>query len=661
MTQEVFYRSEIDGLRALAIIPVVMFHLGLGFPGGFVGVDVFFVISGFLITGIIQRGLENETLSLVEFWERRIRRLFPPLFVVVAATLAAGYWLLAPNEFEQLGMSSIAQALLLSNVYFWQDTGYFSGTAEYKPLLHTWSLAVEEQFYLLFPLVLCFLRRLGRKKLFALLTAVALISFAGSVYGAFFHAGATFYLLPTRAWELLIGCMLAIFPWNWKSSPRRDSTIASLGALGIVLPVFLYDSNTLFPGLAAAPPVFGTAAIIFATGNTPDIWLRKALSLRTLTFLGLISYSLYLWHWPVIVYIKMYFGHLSWKQATLAIGISMMLAILSWKFVETPFRKKAFLSKRRAVFVTALVLTIGVIGCSWVIVSTNGLLLRFSGHVKLMAEDITWGGGRHNLPTSEPLDIFKLPMLGVSNPVVGQNLDFVLWGDSHCMKTVDTIDDLAKTLKLTGTAICTTWVPPLPNVYLKNRNAPELTMQRQKDVIQLLDDIRPKNLVLIARWSEYLAGREVVLGDKKTINSHESPPQIFKRNLNELVGFCGKRKIKLWILKQVPEAREPQMARDWFLFSMGMRATPPDRSTTFAMHRKRQAMTDTIFSSFTSGQISLIDPSKLLFTDQNELITHKNGRALYRDSNHLTRPGVLQIRPVLEKMVDNFTAEKARN
>lgn len=130
MTQEVFYRSEIDGLRALAIIPVVMFHLGLGFPGGFVGVDVFFVISGFLITGIIQRGLENETLSLVEFWERRIRRLFPPLFVVVAATLAAGYWLLAPNEFEQLGMSSIAQALLLSNVYFWQDTGYFSGTAE---------------------------------------------------------------------------------------------------------------------------------------------------------------------------------------------------------------------------------------------------------------------------------------------------------------------------------------------------------------------------------------------------------------------------------------------------------------------------------------------------------------------------------------------------
>ena len=161
------YRPEIDGLRALAVVPVVMFHLGLGFPGGFVGVDVFFVISGFLITGIIRRGLENETFSLAEFWERRIRRIFPAVFVVVAATLAVGYWLLLPNELEELGKSSVAQALLLANVYFWRDTGYFAGPAEFKPLLHTWSLAVEEQFYLFFPLVLVFLRRLSRKKLFA--------------------------------------------------------------------------------------------------------------------------------------------------------------------------------------------------------------------------------------------------------------------------------------------------------------------------------------------------------------------------------------------------------------------------------------------------------------------------------------------------------------
>jgi peptidoglycan/LPS O-acetylase OafA/YrhL len=207
------YRPEIDGLRALAVVPVVMFHLGLGFPGGFVGVDVFFVISGFLITGIIRRGIEHESFSLAEFWERRIRRIFPALFVMVVATLAVGSWLLLPNELEELGMSSVAQAFLLANVYFWRDTNYFAGPAEFKPLLHTWSLAVEEQFYLFFPLVLSFFRQLSRKKLFALFTAVALTSFAGSVYGAFFHAGATFFLLPTRAWELLIGCMLAVFPW----------------------------------------------------------------------------------------------------------------------------------------------------------------------------------------------------------------------------------------------------------------------------------------------------------------------------------------------------------------------------------------------------------------------------------------------------------------
>ena len=276
------YRPEVDGLRAIAVIAVLIYHLGIGLPGGFVGVDVFFVISGFLITGIIHRGLENGTFSLGEFWERRVRRIFPALFVVLAATLAAGYWLLPPNELEDLGRSSVAQALLVANVYFSQSTGYFAGPAEFKPLLQTWSLAVEEQFYLFFPLALCFLKRIGRMKLFTLLATIALISLAASIYGIVFHPGSatTFYLLPTRAWELLVGCMLAVLPWKCRPSPRRDGAIAILGLLAIAIPIFMYDSSTPFPGLAAVPPVLGTAAIIFATASTPTIWLCKALSLR---------------------------------------------------------------------------------------------------------------------------------------------------------------------------------------------------------------------------------------------------------------------------------------------------------------------------------------------------------------------------------------------
>jgi peptidoglycan/LPS O-acetylase OafA/YrhL len=240
------YRPEIDGLRAIAVIAVVMFHLGLGCPGGFVGVDIFFVISGFLITGIVQRRIENKTFSFEDFFSRRIRRIFPALAVMIITSIAAGYLILLPEDLAELGKSSVAQALFVANFYFASDTGYFAGPAELKPLLHTWSLAVEEQFYFIFPILLLILQRLNRGRLVLLLAVAFLISFSASIYGLYVFPTATFFLLPTRAWELLTGCLLALSPWKHNSSDFRDNVIAALGLFVVIVPILLMTVRHLF-------------------------------------------------------------------------------------------------------------------------------------------------------------------------------------------------------------------------------------------------------------------------------------------------------------------------------------------------------------------------------------------------------------------------------
>ncbi len=643
------YRPEIDGLRALAVGAVVMFHLGLGLQGGFVGVDVFFVISGFLITGIIRRGIENETFSLTGFWERRIRRIFPALFVVVAATLAVGYWMLIPIELQGLGRSSVAQSLLLANVYFWRDIGYFAGPAELKPLLHTWSLAVEEQFYLFFPLALCFLKRLSRKRLFALLAVVAAISFAGSVYGAMFHPGATFYLLPTRAWELLVGCMLVVLPWKCKPSPRRDNAIATLGFLALVLPIFLYNSKTPFPGLAAAPPVLGTAAIIFATASTPSIWLCRALSFRPLVFVGLISYSLYLWHWPAIAYTRIYFGHFSWMQMVFAGMVSFCGAIVSWKFVETPFRKNTLLKTRRGVFAAALTLSGSVVAVSIMFVVSDGCAYRFSGYSPELYTDITYAGSEYErrIPRTGPISLSDLPTLG-KEPEKESRIDFVVWGDSHGLALSKCIDSIAKELKLTGKSVSASNRVVLPNAAQTLHKNFRDELKRKREILNIIDEIRPRNLVLIAFWGN------LPNATLQSSSSESGTASIVKHELEEWVSFCSKRGIELYVVKQVPETKEPTAANSALRFALRITRSLSNQRGTLAEHEIQQAKIENIFQSLPEGGIHFVDPAPLMIDSEGLVINYHEGRALYRDTHHVTQWGAEFLRPVLKEMLQKF-------
>src|ERR1035441_8508823 len=228
------YRAYIDGLRAIAVLAVLFFHADIGCRGGYVGVDVFFVISGYLITGLILKDLDGGQFQVFKFWERRVRRILPAVAVILLACLATGWFLFLPLNFKELGQSVFAQAMLVSNIYFWRESGYFAQTAEVKPLLHTWSLSVEEQFYLLFPFLLIAFKRFSRKSLIPGILLLCGVSFSLSVCCSYLYPPVNFYFLPTRAWELLLGSFLAAIPAQRASTRWLTESLSSGGLLAIL-------------------------------------------------------------------------------------------------------------------------------------------------------------------------------------------------------------------------------------------------------------------------------------------------------------------------------------------------------------------------------------------------------------------------------------------
>ena len=375
------YRPDIDGLRAVAVLLVLAYHVGIyRLRGGFVGVDVFFVISGFLIGSIILGDLAADRFSLAGFYERRIRRILPALVVVLVAVSILAYKFLLPTEFVEFGKSLLSATFSVSNILFLHQSSYFDTPASMKPLLHTWSLAVEEQFYLFLPLFLMAIRKLAANRQRLLVGSVALTSFAISAVGAFQNKEATFYLAHARAWELLLGTLLAMdaFP-DISSSVSRN--IASFSGLALILAAGLsFTTATPFPGAAALLPCIG-AALIIAAGKTGPSLVGQVLSTKPAVFFGMISYSLYLWHWPLIVFQKanaVLVKGLSPNATKLVlIGASVAVATLSWRFVEVPFRGRRFQHSRTLVFRMAGATATFLVLISSGILLTKGMPARY--------------------------------------------------------------------------------------------------------------------------------------------------------------------------------------------------------------------------------------------------------------------------------------------
>lgn len=344
------YRREIDGLRALAVLPVILFHAGFQtFSGGFVGVDIFFVISGYLITSIILAEIEAGTFTLANFYERRARRIMPALFVLMALCLPFAWLWLLPQDMKSFSQSLVAVSVFASNVLFWRTSGYFETAAELKPLLHTWSLAVEEQYYLLFPLFVLLTWRLGKTWILKSLFAVFIVSLAAAHWGATTHPVFTFFLLPTRGWELLIGGFIAFY-FSLGHKQLSHKWLNELGSLiGVALiaySIFSFDSKTPFPSLYTLVPTVGAALIIFFT--TPQTSTGKLLGSQLFVGVGLISYSAYLYHQPLLAFAK----HRSIDEPSsqligLLLAATFLLAYFSWRFVEAPFRNKQRITRKQ--------------------------------------------------------------------------------------------------------------------------------------------------------------------------------------------------------------------------------------------------------------------------------------------------------------------------
>ncbi len=637
------YRPEIDGLRAIAVLAVVLFHAEFGCPGGYIGVDVFFVISGFLITSLIWKDLESGRFSMINFWERRARRIVPALVVVTLAVLVAGWFLLWPTDFENLGKASASQTIFAANIYYWRNSGYFAWAANEKPLLHTWSLAVEEQFYLVVPGLLWLVFLLHwlrtRKGVVGLLLLVWVLSFVLSVYGVARSPTLTFYLLPTRAWELLTGSLLAFvsFPIALARRQYAREVLASVGLALIVIPIFVYTQATPFPGVAALAPCLGAALFIWAntsnasTDNSaiPPSFLGKCLAWKPIVFIGLISYSLYLWHWPFLA-----FGHystlvpLSAGYRAAIVGLGFFCAILSWKFVETPFRERRIGASRKSMFAFA-----GA-GLSAVFVLGLICVLRqgFPAHLSVQAQKfVAASTDMAFINELMPTDVRagRLVKIGVADPKVRPTI--LVWGDSHAMAALPAIDEFLKEKGRAGRAATHSSTPPILGWEFTNQ--PNLTIAPDLDDFNnaVFSDIQSqhyRDVMLIARWSAYA---------KESRYTSEFDAALLK-TVQSLVKI-GSRPI---ILLDTPDPGFDVPKALWL--STMSRANieslykKPSRTEAF------DYFTPDALTALRAAGAEILNPkTKFLDSTKQRYIIEKEGIVLYRDSNHLSVAGAIKI------------------
>ncbi|EGG98726.1 O-antigen acetylase [gamma proteobacterium IMCC2047] len=647
------YRRDIDGLRAIAVLPVLFFHAGFsGFSGGFVGVDIFFVISGFLITSIIARELNQESFAFVNFWARRARRILPAAVVVIIVTLILGWFLLAPEDYIELARSARSQAFFAANFFFWEETGYFDGPSELKPLLHTWSLAVEEQFYMLFPLLMVFLHKFFLTKKHLVLVVLFVASLAASIIFVKSYPATTFYLLPTRAWELLLGSMLALMPF-YKIRYRGLAEITSLAGLGAIgYCVAVYNSATVFPGLNAVLPTLGTALIIWGNSHH-HTFINRLLSLQVFVWIGLISYSLYLWHWPVMAFTRyLALGELTLIDKSLLVIISIILAYFSWKFIETPFRKKKFLQTNKKILYGAFASILAVALAGQQIRMANGVPSRLPEYAQNYAAGAIWSKVQR--------ECYKLNQAGELcrfSDGSAEQAELFFWGDSHAAALLPAVIEATNKSGVLTLHASKSSCPPLKGEGLGGKlrkGDPKCTAFNELMVSQL-ESLGIKHVLLAGAWSTYIhtevtASTPLLLSEDSVIsNESKNAQDTFRHHLTALLKDLQEKNIHVWIVRQIPRQNE-SMAH--FLTKLAMKKLDTSNvGLPLVEHQKYQALANTVLDDLAGQNVTILDPTPLMCVD-GFCSAQKNGYSLYKDSNHLSVQGAMLLeglfRPVFK-------------
>jgi peptidoglycan/LPS O-acetylase OafA/YrhL len=644
------YRPDIDGLRALAILPVVFFHYRVPFfGGGFVGVDVFFVISGFLITSLIAAEVEQGRFSIVRFYERRVRRIFPALFAMLAVVTAAAILLMFPVDLVGYAKSLLATALFAANFQFWSEAGYFDTLADTKPLLHLWSIAVEEQFYILFPALLLLLSKGSPRMRMVGVAVIFVSSFALSVWGISQAPAATFYLLPARAWELMLGALIALGAFPHIENRRVREALVALGIALIAFAVLSFTSDMPFPGMAATVPCVGAALVIYA-GDARQTALGKLLSMRPLVFVGVISYSLYLWHWPLFVLAKyVVFRDLTGLERVGLLALSFAIAALSWRFVEGPFRGRATGNWRSRLFPAALAAMAITAISGMVAEAADGWPGRLSPDIRrILAEqdDHEPRIARCFARTSQNVrdgDLCAMGAVGAAAP------SYLLWGDSHADAILPAVGDVTRRAGHSGLFAGAESCPPLLGV-----NTPRADCRKFNDaVLALALNRNISEVILSARWAKSAEGAtygdephgHVVLSDDEGSGSPQRDNHaVFERGLERTVQALTRSGKKVVIVASVPEIGWPVPA------VLARRALARDRTNVDPalanyLHRQRFVL-DELARMHKLYGVTVIYPHEILCSADACQVA-LNGVPLYRDEHHLSVYGARLIEPLL--------------
>ncbi len=667
------YRADIDGLRAIAVLPVVFYHAGFeSFSGGFVGVDIFFVISGYLITSILIEQSENRRFSIITFYERRIRRIFPALFTVIAFCVLVSPFLLFPNDLKDFGQSVVAATGFSSNHLFWLESGYFDAPAEQKPLLHTWSLAVEEQFYIVFPVLIVLITKFAQSRYLTYFVVIALLSFAASLFGVLHAPEATFYLAPTRAWELLLGAILASGSLPTVANRLAQNLLAGTGIVLIAFSIFGFSETTTFPGANALYPCIGAALIIYA-GASPVLThpgpclINRLLSFRFLVFLGLISYSLYLWHWPLLVFARLY----ALRQLTIAescgvVAASLFLAILSWRYIERPFRSQNTHFSRKTLFAGAG----GIMAAS----AAFGLTFHISGgfpervpekllRVAEVGKEVSPFYKDCSYITPDEVRAGQLCEIGAKQR---RAPSFIIWGDSHALAAVSGVDMSANREQQSGLFAYYIGCPPMIGVTRLDKSTSHWCRDFNDAVMeQIASSETIDSVVLVARWALYseasgygYMGGISRLGDDAT--KEKSPAEnkrVFRQGLERTVARLTNLGKRVFIVAQVPEVK-------WLVPEVLSRGAyykrPIDIRPQLAAYQERQTFaTETFEAIIGKYPVQILYPHKLL-CDESRCRIAVDGKPLYRDDDHLSQFGAEKVsgafNPVFKAGTENLNS-----
>jgi peptidoglycan/LPS O-acetylase OafA/YrhL len=644
------YRPDIDGLRAVAILPVLLYHYKLGpFGGGFVGVDVFFVISGYLITSLIHAEMEQGRFSIAGFYERRVRRIFPALFALLLAATVVAFLVLFPDDFARYAKSLLATAGFGSNFEFWREAGYFDVAAQQKPLLHLWSIAVEEQFYLLFPVILLLARRM--KWTVAIVAAIFVVSLGLSIWGVEHAPTATFYLLPARAWELMLGALLALgaIPQIENRVVREAASLIGLALIAIA--VFIYTDATKFPGLAALLPCVGTALIIW---SGQDAGVNRALSWQPLVFIGLISYSLYLWHWPLYVFARDFlFRDLTLLERCGLIVASFALATFSLYFIERPFRRKDNRVARPVLFGGALATMAVTAVCAGVVLQTDGLPQRLPPNVQtILAEETDHEPRMARCFGLTAQDVRDGKLCRFGDPHATP--DFVLWGDSHADAMLPAVRAIALREHRAGWFAGTDSCAPL--LGMKRPDAWKC-FDFNNEIIKLATQPGIKDVILDARWAKNAEGtaygdegngRIAVYDDRGEAKTTAQNEALFFRALSRTVRALTIAHKRVILIESVPEigwAVPAVLAHD------ALTHRPLRPGIPWSQNLARQHYVLYAFAQMKAcyPDVALVNPQDVL-CDKRLCHVALNGRPLYRDEHHLSNFGAMQIVPLIAKV-----------